>query len=248
MSRYQILIPLAWLISFFALLLIYTKIFGPIPFSVNSVTTQKSTTFDVSGEGKVTVQPDVATLNAGISATASTVKAAQDQINTVINKVSSAVKGLGVDSSDIKTTNYSINPNYDYRENSQRITGYNASTNLSIKVRNIDKVNEVIDTLIANGANQVSGVSFDVDDKTKAENEARQKAVAEAKQKAQAAAQVAGFRLGKIINYTENFGGFPRPIVQPMRVLDEKAVSATTQIEPGSSEVYITVTLSYELQ
>lgn len=72
-------------------------------------------------------------------------------------------------------------------------------------MRNLDNINNVIDTATANGANQISGVSFDVDDKTKAQDEARQKAVNEAKKKAAEASKIAGFKLGRIINYSENF-------------------------------------------
>jgi len=239
--------PFVWLLSFFALLFVYTKLVGPIPFSVSSVTTQKSTTFDVSGEGKVTAKPDVASVTAGIQVQAPSVKSAQDQINSVINKVSQAIKQTGVDSKDIQTINYSVYPTYDYGGGSQRITGYTASTNLSIKVRNLDNVNSVIDAATNNGANQVSGVSFEIDDKTKLENEARQKAVDAAKKKAEQAAQIAGFKLGRIINYSENFQGLIRPVMQAA-VVDKASGGTATDIEPGSTEVTINVTLSYEIQ
>ena len=139
-----------------------------------------------------------------------------------------------------------INPNYDYQNNTQRITSYSASTNLTIKVRNIDQVNQVIDVATANGANQIGAISFDVDDKTKVENDARVKAVADAKKKAESAAKIAGFRLGKMVNYSENFGGSP----QPVRALSAQMAGGgpgDTKIEPGSSEIKVIVTLSYEI-
>ena len=191
--------PVVGAATFFILLFTFTKLFGPIPFSVNSVTTTKSTTFDVTGEGKISVKPDIASVSLGIRTQVQTVKGVQDQINSTINKVSAAIKELGVDTGDIQTTNYSIYPDYDYSGSSQRIKGYSASTNLSIKVRDTDKVNSVIDAATSNGANEVLGISFEVDDETKAENEAREKAVADAKRKAQDAAKIAGFRLGRII-------------------------------------------------
>lgn len=218
---------------------------GPLPFSVTSVTTQKSDTFNVTGEGKVSVIPDIATINAGISVQASTVKAAQDQMNSVINKVSDAVKNAGVDSKDIQTSNYNVSPGYDFSGGSQRIIGYRADTNLTVKVRNLDNVNQVIDAATANGANQISGLNFEVEDKTKAENDARQKAVEEAKKKASEAAKIAGFKLGRIINYSENFQGGIRPL--PVMELS-RATGAPTQVEPGSTEVVVNVTLSYEIQ
>jgi len=246
MSNRILLLPVIGVTALFILLFIYTKLVGPIPFSVTSVTTQKSTTFDVSGEGKVSAAPDIATFTAGIQANGTTVKAAQDQINTIINNVSKAIKDLGVEEKDIQTTNYNINPNYDFREG-QRITGYTAGTNLQIKVRQIDNINAVIDAATANGANQVSGITFDVDDKTKLQNEAREKAVADAKSKAENAAKVAGFRLGKIINYSESFGGFP-PILLRSELAVGQAEAPITQIESGSTEITVNVTLSYQIE
>ncbi|MBI2315083.1 SIMPL domain-containing protein [Candidatus Daviesbacteria bacterium] len=237
--------PFAWLASFFILLFLYTRLFGPVPFLVTSVTTQKSTTFDVTGEGKVTAKPDIAFVTAGISAEGQTVKSVQDQMSNVINKVSTNLKQLGVDSKDIQTTNYNIQPKIDFREG-QRITGFTTNTNLQIKVRQLDKAGEVIDTATSSGANQISGVSFDIDDKTKLEDEARKKAVEEAKKKAQRSGQIAGFKLGRIINYSENQAGFLRPVSLSMEAA-KAAGDTATQVEPGSSEVTINVTLSYEI-
>lgn len=242
-----LLLPIIGATTFFILLFTFTKLFGPIPFSVTSVTTTKSTTFDVTGEGKVSVKPDIAVVNVGVQANGATVKAVQDQLNTNINKVSDAIKKINIDAKDIQTQSYNIQPNIDYREPSQKVTGYSARSNLHIKVRQIDQVNAVIDAATANEANQIGGISFEVDDKTKAENEAREKAVAEAKKRAEQAAKVAGFKLGRIINYKENFGGFPRPLPVEAVSLESKE-TPPTRLEPGSSEITLTVTLSYEIR
>lgn len=240
------LLPVIGVLSFFTIFLVYTKLAGPIPFSVNSVTT-KSTTFDVTGEGKVNVSPDIANVSAGIRAQAQTVKAAQGQINTVVSKVTDAIKGLGIEAKDIKTANYNINPDIDYSTGSQKVVGYTATTTLSIKVRDLDKVNGVIDAATAAGANEINGIGFDVDDKSKAENEAREKAVADARQKAEDAAKIAGFKLGRIINYSENFGGYPGPVPFRMSAEVVKDAATPTQVEPGSSEIVVNVTLSFEI-
>ncbi len=248
MSGKILLLPVIGVITFFSLFLVYTKLIGPIPFAVNSIVTQKSTTFDVTAEGKVSVKPDIAYINAGVQASSATVKGVQDQINVVINKISDALKQDGIDAKDIKTTNYNVNPTYDYTNGSQRITGYSASTNLQIKVTNIDKVNEAIDLATKNGANQISGLNFDVDDKTKVEEQARQMAVDLARKKADSAAKIAGFKLGRIVNYSENFGGGPRPLPMMGAGLAKTADNLSTQIESGSTDIVITVTLSYEIQ
>jgi uncharacterized protein YggE len=239
-------LPIVVVASFFIFLFTFTAIFGSIPFSITSTTTTKSDTFNVTGEGKVNVIPDVAFITAGVSSSGSSVKLAQDQINTVINKVSAALKDLGIDSKDIQTANYSIYPEYDYREGAQKIKGYSASTNLSIKVRDIDKTSQVIDKAAANGANQIGGISFDIDDKKKLEQEAREKAVAKAKEKAESAAKAVGFKLGRIVNYSEGPSGF-LPLVNRAFGVTEVTSDKTTQIETGSVDITINVTLSYEI-
>lgn len=236
------------IVVFFVLLFAYTKLAGPIPFSVNQVTTTKTDTFTVTGEGNVSVPPDIAVISAGVQAQGNTVKIAQDQLNTAINAVSSAVKKAGVADKDIKTTGYNINPMYDYSARTPRITGYQASSNLTIKVRAIDTANAVIDAATAAGANQVGGISFDVDDKTRWQNEARTMAVDDAKKKAAAAAEIAGFSLGKVINYSEDFGNGPRPIPMLAKADVGLGAGAPTQIETGSNEITVTVSLSYQIQ
>lgn len=241
----RIVAPIIIITFFFAALFIYTRLAGPLPFQVNSVTTTKSDTYNVTGEGKVSVVPDIATVTLGISGNGSTVKGVQDQINSVINKVSDDVKNLGVKSEDIQTGGYNINPNYDYTLGSQKINGFAGSTSLTIKVRDLDKVNNVIDTATQNGANQVNGLTFDVADRTKAENQAREKAIQDAKSRAQQAAKVAGFQLGRLINYQEN-SSQATPIV-PLRAAADQ-VKTQTEVQPGSTEITISVTLSYEIR
>lgn len=231
------------LILFFAILFLFTKVVGPIPFSIDSVTTTKSTTFDVSAEGVAEVAPDTGNVQAGVSATGTTSADAQNRINTAISQVSDAVKELGIDAEDIKTANYNINPNYDFMEG-QRITGYSANTTLTIKVRDIEKVGDVIDAAVLAGANNVNNLGFEMGEREKYENEARAEAVAKAKKKAEDAAKIAGFKLGKIVNYSEIFGDLGRPIPLTLEGRD----SAQTTIEPGTEEVRVTVTLSYEVK
>ena len=235
------------IVFFFFVLFAYTKLAGPIPFSVNSVTINKSDTFNVTGEGKVSITPDIAIINAGITADGATVKTVQSQINSVINKVSDAIKDLGVKREDIQTVNYNINPKYDFASGSQRVTGYTASTTLTIKVKELDKVNQVIDAATDNGANQINGLSFDLSDRTKAENEARSKAVEDAKRKAENVSKVAGFKLGRLINYQENTG--QPPIIYSRGMVEVSSADlAKTEVQPGSTEIIVSVTLSYEVR
>lgn len=241
---------LSAIVVFFLMLFFYTKFAGPIPFSLNSIVTTKTDTFTVTGTGKASAVPDIAIITVGVKAQGTTVKQVQQDLNTNNNKVIDAVKKLGIDAADIQTSNYSLTPMYDYGTKTPQINGYQANTNIVIKVRNTDKANDVIDAATASGANQIGGLTFDVSDKTKVENEARAKAVAEAKSKAQTAAQTAGFTLGRVIDYSEGLGNTPQPMYD--RVLPVSGggdvTSAPTQIETGSNEVTVTVNLSYEIR
>lgn len=238
------------LVAFFLIFFLYTKVAGPIPFAVTSVMTTKTDTFTVTGTGKATVEPDIAYVTAGVKVTGSTVKQTQTDMNTKINAVSEAIKTLGIDEKDIQTTRYSVNPTYDYSRETQRITGYQANTSMQIKIRDLEKVNTVIDAATKAGANSIGNISFDVDDRTKAENEARKQASDEAKKKAENAASIAGFKLGRIVNYQESSDSNVRPIMYAAAGGEKSLASpqADTAIEPGSSDIEITVTLSYEIQ
>jgi uncharacterized protein len=238
------------IIFFFFCLFIYSKLSGSIPLSIISTVTNKIDTYSVTGEGKVVTKPDIAYVSIGVEGNGVTVKLAQTQINEVMQKVVNGLKTIGIDTEkDVKTSSYAINPTYDWTSGKQRITGYSADTQLSVKVKDIDKINQVIDSATENGANQINGISFDVEDKEKLEADARKKAVADAKKRAEQAASIAGFKLGKIINYSENANNTPQPATYGRGDLKlaESAVPST-DIQTGSSEIKIIVTLSYQLE
>ncbi len=223
----------ATVVLILAALFAYGKLGPGIP--ITSVVTQKQDLFTVSGEGKVTVVPDTAIVELGVTAQQSTVKAAQSQANTVINKITDELKKLGVDAKDITTSNYSIYPQYDYQAGN-RLTGYQVNASLTITVRDIDKVSQVIDQATAAGANTVGGIQLTVDDAREKEllQQAREEAVKEAKAKAESLARTAGITLGKIVNVQEAEVGGPIVFAKP------------TQIEPGSTDITSSVTLFYE--
>jgi uncharacterized protein len=237
------------IIFFFLVASVYSKFGNPLPFSVNSTVTNKTDVFTVTGEGTVLIKPDIAYVNVGIQKSATTVKQAQSQINEVMNQIVAGLKTLDVDSKNIQTTNYYINPNYDWKDGTQKITGYSASTQLKIKITDLDKINDVIDSATTNGANQVSNITLDVDNRDEAEDSARKDAIAQANKKAEAAAKSAGFKLGKIINYYEssNDSNFVRPIAYDLKAAGGMEQSATTNIQTGSEEVKIIVNLSYQI-
>lgn len=239
------------IVFFFVAMFLYSQLAGPLPLSITSTVTNKSDVFTVSGEGEAVAKPDIAYVIIGISENASTVSAAQSALNQKNSNIVSALNSANVDTNkDVKTSSYNINPNYDYRSGSQRITGYQASTNLRVTVRDIDNVNAVIDAATSAGANQVSNIQLDIDDKEALRDEARKEAVEEAKRKAQAAASSAGFKLGRIVSYSESPNvNTPQPYFERAVALDSAAEELpTTDIQTGTNEIKMTVSLGFELK
>lgn len=231
--------------------IVAAKMVGGASLSVNQVSTQKMSTFDVTGESEIVAIPDEATIQMGINVNKATVAQAQDEINKTINAVTKAVKDLGVSSDDIKTTNYSIYPNYDYQSSVQKITGYSASTNIVVKIKDFEKLNNVIDAGTASGANSISGVSFQLSETKEAElkKQARQEAINKAKDNAQELSKLAGMQLGKIINIYEQPNYYtPRPTFEKAMLSSDMAMGGAepTNIEPGSTTYSYSVTLSFE--
>lgn len=231
MPTKKLIRPVSLVVSFFILLGIYTKLVGPIEFRVNQISTQKAAFFDVSGEGSATAIPNQAETILGVTVSQSTVAAAQKQTNEVINNITKNLQDNGVEDKNIKTQNYYINPDHD---------GYTVSANLLVKFTDFDKLNQAIDSAVSLGANQIGGITFSLSDEAqaKAQDQARELAVAQAKRKAESLAKAAGIHLGKIVNVSES-PNFPEPIYRTLE-------AQTTQIQPGTTEIKLTVTLSYQ--
>ncbi|MCL4397465.1 SIMPL domain-containing protein [Patescibacteria group bacterium] len=239
---------LATIILLFLGLFIYGK-FGPgLPLSVSSITTAQPAPFTVSADGKVLAKPDVAQVNLGFTTSGSSVSQVQSQANQTINNISAAVKKLGIGESDIQTTNYNLRPDYDYNSKPQRITGYTIDVNIEVKVRDFGKINQVIDAGTTNGANTVGGLQFTVDNPETYRAQARKLAIDNAEKKAAEIAGESGITLGRLINVSEGNTATPQPLYMDKAVGlgGGTAPSVPTQIEPGTSEISVTVTLSYE--
>ena len=239
--------PLLLVISTFLVLYLYTKLAGPIPFSVNSIQTTKANLFSVNGTGKATGIPDTALLTLGVTKTTSTVLDAQNQTNTASNKIIEDLKALGIEEKNIKTVNYSVNPNYDFNGRNQRITGYTVSQTLEVNIKPIDTANKAIDSATLNGANIVGSVSFIFDDETrkKLEDDARKEAVVKAREKAESLAKATGIRLGRIVDVQESGIFEPQPFgrAQTLEIAEDQV---TTQLQPGENSINLTITLFYE--
>ena len=243
----QLAVPVLTVFLSLVLLFGFTKLLGPIPFTVNSIQTTNADLFTVSGVGEVQATPDNTSVSLGVTQEAASADAAQNEVNQVMNALIEDLKGMGIKEEDIKTTNINVNPNYDFN-NGQRIIGYSASQNLDVKTENVDLANRVVDTATQNGANVISGVSFTINDKDreKFEKEARVKAIANAKEKAQQIANEAGLRLGRIVNIQVEGGEEPPVLLQERMTANDAAKVEPTNLQPGEDTIRVTVYLSYE--
>lgn len=237
-------------LSTFAVVMV-TRLAGGPSLAVNQITTNKMSTFDVSGDSKITTIPDQAQVNLGITINQSTVKAAQDQANQVINDVNARLGEMGIEKKDIKTENYSLYPNLDFQTGTQRISGYTVNANLVVTISDFAKVNQAIDMATTAGVNQIGGITFSLSDKkrTEVETEARKEAIDNARQKANELAQLSGMNLGKIVNVYESPMGndnYPRPVMMDSMMKEGAGGGVPTNVEPGSTTFNYTVTLSYE--
>lgn len=221
---------------------VYFRVVGALPIAVTQ--TQKMSTFDVTGEGKVVVVPDEAMINLGVSDQGRNLKSVQQSINTKMEQVSKSLKGMGIEEKDIKTIAYNVYP--DYQEKGL----YRAQASVSVKVRDLDKVSEALDLIGTLGLDSVSGPSFGLSDKLmeKTTREARELAIEKAKNKAEELASLAGMKLGRIVNISEGSqGGYPVPMYgRDLVVTSTMEAKVETPVEKGSSEIVVNVTLSYE--
>lgn len=236
------------LIFFILLTLFLIKVFD-LSYPVALTTSSRSSELAVTGEGKVDVVPDTAHVDVGISVRgASSVNDAQNEINSVNNRVVAALTKLGVKKTDIKTSNYSIYPNVVYKDNQDSVSGYNGNVTINIKTRNIQLVSEIIETATAAGANEVQSTRFSVEDPGRAREEARNKAIANAREQAQKLAKTLGIRLGKIVNVVESSRDLGGPIYPLSAREGELGIGGggPPEIQPGSQTVTSIVTLYFE--
>ena len=233
--------------SFFVVLFVYSK-FGPsLPISV--ISSEKGQPLVVEGTGKAVVVPDIARVVVGIEESGSSLTQVQNSVNQKSNSLVGAMKNLGIGEKDIKTTNYSINPEYNYEIQPLRVIGYRVNITYEIEVREFDKVNDVVTAATSQGATLIGNISFDVNEETKNQklDEAREEAVKEAKRKAQGLARASGVTLGKVIDIAEfpTFDGVV-PVAREVAIGGAEPIEAN--IQPGQTELSVIVSLTFEIR
>ncbi|MFA6304371.1 MAG: SIMPL domain-containing protein [Patescibacteria group bacterium] len=209
-----------------------------------------------TADAKVFAKPDIAQIQLAVKTERSKDAVTAVKNNTAkMNAVTDKLKELGIEDKDVKTTNYNLSPEYDYTINVGRSTlaGYSVYQEVTVKIRDLDKVGTIIEAATSAGSNQVGGISFTIDDLTEIKKQARAEAIAKAKEQAKSMAELTGIKLGKLVNVYENTGS-------PMPYYDNGIYSAKTMgmggaelsvaptIQTGENEVRVEITLSYEVK
>jgi uncharacterized protein len=227
----------------------------PAPSSQGSATptpapNTPTTDIGVSGTGHVFAAPDTAIASVGVEITGSTLAQATSDASTRMTAVLGKIKSLGVDSKDIETTSYNVNPitSNPKQGETPSITGYRVSNIVQVKIRNLDNVGKILDAAIGAGANSLNSLFFTVDDPTSFEKDARQQAVANAIAKANTLAAAAAVKLGPIISITENVSA-PLPIFN--RAAAPAAIGlgggAPGPVESGQTEITVNVEMHFQI-
>ena len=209
----------------------------------NAGATNVNQTVSFTGEGKVKSVPDTAKIDIGLVTEGKDTITVQNENSSKMNAVIKFLKEHGISDADIKTSNYSLSPKYEYTKGKSSLVGYILNQNLTVMARSLDKIGEVLDGAVSSGANKIDSVSLFVDKPEELKNKAREEAVKMAKEKANSISQIAGFSLGRLVNFSENLSGEPPIFYEALSKSVGRAQAP--QIEPGTQEITINITLTY---
>lgn len=222
-------------------------------------------TITLSGHGEITAVPDIASVYFTISKDSKTVKEAQTLVAGIEKKSLDFLKTSGVLEKDIKTSNASFYPKYEYRYDTKImmpctqygcpptpgnnvIVGYTASESITVKVRNTDDVGKIMQGLGALGVSDLNGPNFSIDNEDGLKAAARKKAIEEAQVKAEVLARDLGVRLGKITSFNES-GNYPMPMYERTMMAGAVAKDSTpAQLPKGENIISSDVSITYEIR
>lgn len=201
----------------------------------------------VEATGMSYVTPDLATLDLGVHTQAKTSEDAVNQNTQKINDVMKTLTDLGVKQVDTKTINFSLNPHYSYtQEKGSFQEGFDLDQSVEVKIRDFQKIGDIIAKTTSAGANMIGGINFSIENRETAKSEARKQAIANAKIKAQQLSDLAGIKLGDIVNFNESENGGSGPIPLRMGVssmaLDKVAAPV---VEAGQQQINLTISITY---
>jgi len=206
----------------------------------------RATTLNLAAYGEVQAAPDMAVISLGVTTQARTAGQALSDNAARMGQAMAALKAAGIAAKDIRTTGLNLNPQYAYEQGqAPRLTGYQATNQVTVTVRDLARLGAAVDATVSAGANQVNGISFGLTDATAAENAARESAVRALQAKADLYARATGYRVSRLVSLSEGAGDGTRPPV-PM-VAMARMQKAETVTAPGELTVRIDVTGLYEL-
>ena len=213
------------------------------------------TLISISAQGEASRTPDTADISAGVVTEAVESKAAMQANAEQMEKLMKAIKKAGIDEKDVQTSGISLMPRYSYPENSagspdrpgREITSYMARNTVSITVRKLDDLSEVIDALAAAGANQIYGPSFSIGEPEPLLDEAREKALQQARARAESYAKELDTKVRRIVSISEgSHGNMPRPMMRAEMASAKD--SASTPVAPGETTMSVNLELVFELE
>ena len=206
-----------------------------------------ATTLSISAYGEVKALPDKAAITLGVQTSAPTAAQAMADNAARMTQVVAALRRQGLADKDIQTSNLSLSAQYDYEQNKPpRLTGYQASNDVTVIVGDLKRLGPTIDAVTAAGVNQINGIGFGIKNPQAAEDQARVKAVQALQGKAQLYAGAAGYRVGRLVNLSEGGGAQPMPYA-PKMVTMSAARAAQTPVEAGELTIRADVSGLYEL-
>ena len=214
----------------------------------NSV--QDKPSVSVNGQGTVSLTPDMATISVGVQTEDADAEAATAENNTKTEAISAALVAFGIEEKDIKTTNFSVYPNQRFNNEGEvaNVT-YIVQNTVTVTIRELGTLGEVLDAVIADGANNIYGVTFDIADREAAYSQAIDAAVANAQTRASALAAAAGADLGEVLKIESFIGGGGIFMEMEARAFDMAAGGeSAVPVSPGEMQIQVDVTVTYELK
>lgn len=201
----------------------------------------------LTGHGEVRQVPDMVTVTAGVTTQGATAAEALSANTAAMTKVMETLKAGGIPEKDIQTSNFSVQPRYDYNDNPPKLEGYDVSNAVTVTLHDVAALGGLLDKLVQAGSNQINGISFGIARPDAALDEARKAAAADARHKADIYAAATGVRLGGILSISEQQAYTPPPI--PMRnAMKAEMAAAPVPVAAGEQTLSMDVTITWEIQ
>ncbi len=204
----------------------------------------------VVGQGAVETTPDMATVSMGVITEAKTGAEAMAQNSQALEAVLQQLSAAGIEAGDVQTSNLSLSPRWDNKifssSGQRKISGFVASNTVTVRVRDLDRLGEVLDAVVQNGANTFHGLHFGLQEPQPAQDAARQDAVADARRKAQLYAEAAGVTLGDVLTISEAASRNASPVMMTMGDSDMMQIRAVP-VAQGEMTVGASITIVYAI-